>query len=156
MDTDIIYQSLINKLLKAFGQHLKMVILFGSRAKGEARADSDHDIFLVVENLPDAPLERLKKIRTAILDVPMRINTIAKTSREMDANLTPLLLDICVDGKCLYGSEIFEPCRKKIINALNRSGLKRKHIGREWYWQFDKIPKREWELTWEGFNELPG
>jgi|TARA_B100000959_G_C14836241_1_gene564021 hypothetical protein len=87
-------------------------------------------------------------------DVPMRINTIVKTQKEMDINLTPLLLDICVDGICLYGKEVFELYKKNAMEALAQSGLKRRHVGQEWYWLFEKIPKKEWELTWEGFSEI--
>ena len=155
MDRYDIYKPLINQLKKAFGNLLKTVVLFGSRARGKAKQDRDHDIFLVIENLPIDPLRRQKEVRTAIWDIPIRINTIAKTPEEVDSNLTPLLLEICVDGICLYGEDYFEPYRKKAMKALKHAGLKRKRVGREWYWQFERIPEREWELTWEGFREIP-
>ena len=41
-----------------------------------------------------------------------------------------------------------------INKSLKHSGLKRKKVAREWYWQFDKIPDKEWELTWEGYHEF--
>lgn len=149
------YSLLLECLKKAFGKRLKTVVLFGSRARGKVKADRDHDIFLVIENLSDKPLERQKEVRTAIWDVPItRINTIAKTPKEVDINLTPLLLEICVDGVCLFGESYFEPYRKKALNALSQSGLKRKRVGGEWYWQFERIPDKEWELSWEGFREL--
>jgi predicted nucleotidyltransferase len=148
------YEALVNQLGKAFGDRLKTVVLFGSRARGKSKKDRDHDIFLVIENLPKDPLRRQKEVRAAIRDIPLRINTIAKTPKEVDSNLTPLLLEICVDGVCLYGKDYFEPYRKKALRALKQAGLKRKRVGREWYWQFEKIPKREWELTWEGFREI--
>ncbi len=150
-----IYNQLIEKLLESFGSRLKTVVLFGSRARKKLRKDSDHDIFLIIKNLPNKPLERQRQIRTAIWDVTLRINTIAKTPEEFEKNLTPLTLEVCVDGICLYGKGYFEPYRKKALDALKRSSLTLKRTGREWYWQFDKIPKKEWELTWEGFHELP-
>jgi len=149
-----IYNPLIERLLDVFGSRLKTVVLFGSRARKQAKEDSDHDIVLVIKNLSNKPLERQKQIRTAIWDVPLRINTIAKTPEEIEKNLTPMILEVCVDGICLYGKGYFEPYRKKALDALKRSGLIRKRIGREWYWHFDRIPKKEWELTWEGFHEL--
>jgi len=155
MDRNSIYNSLVNNLLNAFENRLKTVVLFGSQARGGARPESDYDVFLVIENLPDKPLERLRKIRKAIWDIPLRVNTIAKTPEELNANLTPLILKVCVDGDCLYGMDYFEPYREKAIKAINQSGLKRKRVCREWYWEFDKIPQKEWELTWEGFHELP-
>lgn len=148
------YDSLIQSLILAFGNRLKTVVLFGSRARQQSKKTSDHDFFLVIDNLSAKPIERQKQIRTAILNVPLRINTIAKTPEEVDRNLTPLLLDVCVDGICLYGRDYFDPYRKKALDAVKQAGLKRKWIGQEWYWHFSKIPNTEWELTWGGFHEL--
>jgi predicted nucleotidyltransferase len=150
-----IYAPLIDSLKKAFGNSFKTVVLFGSKARKQAKEASDHDIFLIIKNLSSRPLERQKQIRTAILDIPLRVNTIAKTPEEFEKNLTPLILEICVDGICLYGEDYFEPYRKKALDALKCSRLKRKRVGQEWYWHFDRIPEKEWELTWEGFRELP-
>jgi predicted nucleotidyltransferase len=148
------YKPVTRRLIEVFGDRLKTAVLFGSRARNEAGENSDHDIFVVIEGLPDDPLERLKQVRMAVLDVPLRINIIAKTPEQVAANLTPLLLDICVDGVCLYGGGYFEQFRGKALNALKKSGLTRKRMGRDWYWHFEKIPKKEWELTWEEFREL--
>jgi predicted nucleotidyltransferase len=149
-----IYKPLIRKLGEAFGDGLRTVVLFGSRARGETEAQRDHDIFLVIERLSPSPLARQKEIRGAIWDIPIRINTISKTPEEVDRNLTPLLLEICVDGVCLFGEDYFEPYREKAMQVLKQSGLKRKRAGKEWYWRFEKVPKKEWELSWEGFREL--
>jgi predicted nucleotidyltransferase len=155
MDKTKIYQKLVSQLKKAFGSRLRAVVLFGSRARGEVSPEKDHDVFLVIDGLDGNPLRRQNEVRLAIWDIPFRINTIAKTPEEVDRNLTPLLLEICVDGICLYGEDYFEPYRKRARNALAHSGLKRRRVGREWYWQFEKMPEKEWELSWEGFRELP-
>ena len=144
MDRSETYKPLINHLIYAFGHRLRTVVLFGSRARGKAMEHKDHDIFLVIENLPVDLLKRQKEVRTAIWEIPMRVNTIAKMPEEVDSNLTPLLLEICVDGICIYGNDYFEPYRKRAIKALNQAGLKRIRVGREWYWQFAKITDREW------------
>jgi len=154
MKNNSVYKTLVNKLLSVFGKRLKTVVLFGSRARKEAIEASDHDIFLVIDNLSDKPLERQRHIREALWDIPLRINTIAKTPEEFKKNLTPLVLEVCVDGICLYGQDYFNPYRKKALKALKQSGLKRRRIGQEWYWYFEKIPATEWELSWEGFHEL--
>ena len=82
------------------------------------------------------------------------VNIIAITPDQVAANLTPLLLDIRVDGVCLYGAEYFEKFRRKALNASKKSRLTRKYMGRDWHWHFEKIPKKEGELTWEEFREL--
>lgn len=148
------YQLLVDKLSGVFGHRLKTVVLFGSRARKEADEASDHDIFLVIGGLSASPMDRLKEVRSAIREIPLRIHTIAKTPEEVASNLTPLLFDVCVDGICLYGKEYFDPYRKKAMKALKQSGLMREKNGEEFYWQFDRMPMREWELTWDGFHEL--
>ena len=132
-----------------------MAVLFGSRARGADRPTSDHDIFLVIDNLDSRPLKRQKNIRRTIWDFPLRVNTIAKTPLEVSSNLTPFLLEVFVDGICLYGNEYFDDLRAKAIKAIQEAGLRRKTVGKEWHWEFDTIPQKEWELTWEGFRELP-
>jgi predicted nucleotidyltransferase len=149
-----VYEELISSLTKTFGDNLKTVVLFGSRARNMASEGSDHDIFVVIEGLPDDPLHRLKQIRRAVVENPLRINFITKTPEEVAANLSPLLLDVCVDGVCLFGVEYFEVFRQKALKVLKQSGLKRKRAGQIWYWGFEKIPQKEWELTWEEFREL--
>ena len=57
------YNHLIQQLVNDFGQRLKTVVLFGSRARGEAEDTSDHDLFLVIDGLPEEPVKRLKAVR---------------------------------------------------------------------------------------------
>ncbi|HEY3356243.1 MAG TPA: nucleotidyltransferase domain-containing protein [Polyangia bacterium] len=45
-------------LADAFGERLVAVRLFGSRARGEARPDSDIDVAVVIRGLSDAELDR--------------------------------------------------------------------------------------------------
>lgn len=149
-----LYSPLIERLTSRFGRRLKTVVLFGSRARGKTDATRDHDIFMVIEDLPAGLIQRQNEIRAAIWDIPIRVNTISKTPEEVDMNLTPLLLEICVDGICLYGRNYFEPYRRKANKLLKDAGLKRKRVGKEWYWQFEKMPQSEWDLSWEGFSEL--
>jgi predicted nucleotidyltransferase len=148
------YIQLISRLKESYGSRLKSVVLFGSYARGEARPESDHDILLIIEEMEKNPLKRMKGIRSLILDMPVRFNFIAKTPGELAENLTPLLLDICVDGKVIHDDGYFETYRKKGKEALRQAKLKRKRVGRELYWQFERIPQREWELTWDGYREF--
>ncbi|NOQ95860.1 MAG: hypothetical protein GQ555_04500, partial [Desulfobacterales bacterium] len=59
------YDDLITLLRAAFGDRLKTIVLFGSRARKQANKNSDHDIFIVIEDLTERPLERQKQIRSA-------------------------------------------------------------------------------------------
>ena len=56
-------------LSEAYGERLERVVLYGSRARGEARLDSDYDIAVFLHDMPDraAELDRLADIATDIL-----------------------------------------------------------------------------------------
>src|SRR6516165_498753 len=53
-----------------YGNRLERVVLFGSRARGDARPDSDYDVAVFLKSLPDrwAELDRLAKLRVDFLD----------------------------------------------------------------------------------------
>ena len=150
------YSEVIKSLQGNFGPRLKTVVLFGSRARGGHGISSDHDIFIIVEGLPEDPIERLKEVRPAVYNAPFKINTIAKTPEEVEMNLSPLLLEICVDGIILFGRGYFEPYRKNAVKGLKKSGLIKYRVGKEWYWRFKDLKPKNWELTWKGFYELSG
>ncbi len=49
-------QALVEHLRRQLGERL--VVLFGSRARGEATEESDWDLLIIVEGLPRSPLAR--------------------------------------------------------------------------------------------------
>jgi predicted nucleotidyltransferase len=150
------YQPILEALKQTFGNRLKTVVLFGSQARLESQPESDHDFLVVIEDLLPDPVMRQRQVRLALLPVlyllPGPIGLIARTPEEIDAGLTPLLLDICVDGICLYGADYFEPYREMALAALRQSGLKRQRMGNSLMWVFPQIPTRNWELDWQGFR----
>lgn len=153
------YDPLLTALSNRFGSHLKAVVLFGSRARGDPSPDSDHDIFVVVEDLPADPLSRTGLVRGSLryclADLPGAMNLHAKTPAEFQADLTPLYLDVCADGICLFGADYFEPLRNRGLAALSASGMKRKRVGGNLFWMLSGNGPRNWELTWDGYRERP-
>jgi len=151
------YRPIVQMLKDAFAERLKTAVLFGSQARGEAQPNSDHDIFIVIEDLPRDPLARSRIVRTPLLPIldclPGPIGFVAKTPDEVEANLTPLLLDVCVEGVCLYGASYFEPYRQKALAALRQSGLRRHRVGKSLMWRLPQAPTGEWELSWQGSEE---
>jgi uncharacterized protein len=151
------YTILIQALQEAFGERLKTVVLFGSQARGEARPGSDHDVFVVIHGLPREPVSRQQELRGALrdclADLPGAVSLVGRTPPEFEADLTPLYLDVCVDGVCLYGAEYFEPFRGCALAGLEASGMKRKRIGNTLHWMFPDGRARDWEWTWEGYRE---
>src|SRR5271157_2084402 len=53
-----------------YGDRVARVVLFGSRARGDAGPDSDYDVAVFLKDMPDriAELNRLADLSTAILD----------------------------------------------------------------------------------------
>ena len=53
-----------------YGDRLERVVLFGSRARGDANPDSDYDVALFLTNMPDrwAEFERLVPLRMELFD----------------------------------------------------------------------------------------
>lgn len=53
-----------------YGNRIDRVVLFGSRARGDARPDSDYDVAVFLKELPDRWLEldRLADLRVRFLD----------------------------------------------------------------------------------------
>ncbi len=87
-------------LAETYGDRLERAVLFGSRARGDARADSDYDIAVFLRDMPDraAELNRLADISTSLLyDLGECIHAMpfsAGAYRER----TPLMHEIRVDG----------------------------------------------------------
>ncbi len=140
------YTVLVDTLARHFGDQLKMVVLFGSRSRGQARQDSDHDIFVVIEGLPQDPLARQRAVMAPLLPellrLPERLSVIAKTPQELTKNLTPLLADICTDGIGLYGQAGFEALQATMLQKLREAGLRHRRLAGAWMWMFPSLPKR--------------
>jgi len=151
------YDVLVNTLSAHFSARLKLIVLFGSRSRADAHADSDHDIFVVIEDLPNDPLARQRSVMAPLLPVLLRLSErlslIAKTPQELQGELTPLLVDICTDGICLFGESFFMGFRSKVMQALQSAGLQRRRLAGTWMWMFPALPTKDWSLTWEGYRE---
>jgi uncharacterized protein len=74
MDERLIHDPILTRFRAAldeiYGARLERVVLFGSRARGEARPDSDYDVAVFLKSLPDrwAELDRLADLRVRFID----------------------------------------------------------------------------------------
>ena len=57
-------------LEEVYGERLERVVLYGSRARGDARPDSDYDVAVFLRDMPDrvAELYRLADLSAAFLE----------------------------------------------------------------------------------------
>jgi uncharacterized protein len=58
------------ELAEICGDRLERVVLFGSRARGDARADSDYDVAVFLKSMPDRwrELDRLSDVSLDFVD----------------------------------------------------------------------------------------
>jgi uncharacterized protein len=141
----------LSALREALGDDLLAVVLYGSRAKGEAHDQSDWDLLLIAENLPEKPLARHFFLKRA-LPAACRgtISLLAKFPAEFEARVPPLYLDIALDGEILYDSRGYAATRlEKLKNLIAMSGLHRLRSKDGEMWKFTIPPSNPWCLSWE-------
>lgn len=68
--SDPVLENFRSALNRIYGNRLERVVLYGSRARGDAGPHSDYDIAVFLKTLPDrwAELDRLAKLRVDFLD----------------------------------------------------------------------------------------
>lgn len=149
-------ERLVGTYKEFLGSNLIAIILFGSRARMEAKSSSDYDLFIIAEELPSRPLQRLLFIRSPLkAQFNEKISIIAKTREEVLNNFPPLFLDLGLDGIALYDKgDFFKNLQVKIREIVHQAGLKREKMGGEFYWKLEKPPQKGWEITWRGYREL--
>lgn len=81
------------------GYQPEKIILFGSRARGDHRPDSDYDLIIV--KITD---ERFVKRSQAIPDLPMRTDCFVYTPEEFESmkNSNPFMIDALKNSRVLY------------------------------------------------------
>jgi hypothetical protein len=151
------YQPILDALTARLGSGLKTIVLFGSQARGDATPESDHDILVVANELPASVVDRQRLLRACLIPVaahlPGPIAFVARTPEELRADLSPLLVDVCADGRCLLGAEYFEPLRARALAAIAQSGLLRRRVGGTLMWVFPEPRLHDWRLDWDGFHD---
>lgn len=138
------------------GDNLISIIFFGSRARGKGKKNSDYDLFIIAENLPEDYLERLGFLRKPLFDynIEERVAIIAKTKKEIENSFPPLFLDLAVDGKIFYDRGFFKKKQAKIRQIIKEAGLKRFKRKNEFYWEWKRPPKSGWAIDWKGYHAL--
>ncbi|MFZ3170223.1 MAG: nucleotidyltransferase domain-containing protein [Candidatus Methanoperedens sp.] len=128
-DEDRTLQGFVDICKMFFGNNLKAIVLFGSRASGEAKKYSDYDFLVVAENLPSDWRKRdnvvLELDRHGISDI------LLYTENEIEDAIhavNPLIINIFDrPNKILYGKTFIVKLYHLFLKDMARNILK---IGR--------------------------
>lgn len=144
-------QPVVTALQQALGEKLVALVLFGSRARGDARPDSDWDLLLIAEGLPVRAFARHLYLKKCLPpDWRGQISLLAKTTAEFETAVPALFLDIAVDGITLYDKGGYAQNRLRYLKRLiETKGLYRQQQGRELTWHWRNFPGLDWRLAWE-------
>lgn len=88
-------------LTERYGDRIERVVLFGSRARGDARPDSDYDVALFLEDLSDhwQEVRHIVDIQLAIRDATgADIHTLPFPAGRWRDPASPLMYEIRKDG----------------------------------------------------------
>ena len=83
-----------------YGERIERIVLFGSRARGEARDDADYDVAVFLTSLPDpwAERRRLADLRVDFIDATGAFFDAAPYAADAYRERTPLMHEIRRDG----------------------------------------------------------
>lgn len=137
-------------LRSELGDRLVAVVLFGSRARGDALPESDWDLLVIAKGLPQHPFDRhvlLKRLLPA--DLRGEISILAKTPEEFESSLPALYLDVALDGRILYDPRGYAADRMGTLRRMiDEAGLYRERTAAGDVWQWRNPPLGPWSLDW--------
>ena len=83
-----------------YGAQIERVVLYGSRARGDAHADSDYDVAVFLKELPDRwpELHRLADLRVKLIDETGAFFDMLPYPAAAYADRSPLMREIRLDG----------------------------------------------------------
>ncbi len=101
MELDEALKQLKRELEALYGERLKGLYLFGSRARGDAEPDSDVDVAVVLDDFEfasDALQEMAPILDRLSLDCDLVFAAVPVRAREWRTRRTPLLLNLRREG----------------------------------------------------------
>lgn len=146
VETDQLAGRVVEALANGLPDRLIAVVLFGSRARGEASGTSDWDLLVIAEGLPPKAFDRSLYLKE-FLPSQCRgsISILAKTPEQFHGAVSSLFLDIALDGQILYdprgfASELLHGLRRRI----QQLGLRRERTPEGFDWRWDSPPAGPW------------
>ena len=158
------YDELVRAVLAAcrehYGERLISLAVFGSVGRGTPKPDSDVDLLIVAEPLPDgrrARVEEFDRVEGALKPRLTRmgerglapsLSPVFKTPAELRLG-SPLLLDMTEDARLLHDRDgVLQAALDRLRARLKELGSRRIWLGSAWYWDLkpDYKPGEIFEL----------
>jgi len=100
LNNDQVLSRLRSALADVYGERIERILLFGSRARGDARAGSDYDVAVFLRDMPNRMVEmnRLADISTDLLYELGSVVHAIPYRAEAYQERTPLMHEIRLDG----------------------------------------------------------
>jgi len=149
--TALLLAEVVLALQQALGDDLIALVLYGSRARGDSRPDSDWDLLLIANNLSGGTFSRHLHVKSLLpAGWRGRIAVLAKTPAEFASHLPALFLDIALDGIILHDTDNYMAQRLAALRELLvRRGLHRQRRNGDFIWQWREFPGYDWQIAWE-------
>jgi predicted nucleotidyltransferase len=144
-----------------YGDRLVSLVVFGSVGRGVPGPESDLDVLLVVEDLPQGRPARVEDFRRHVENsLPGRtaqpgltglkpeVSPVFKTPAEAEQG-SPLFLDMVEDGRILFDRGGFmEGVLARLKERMRQLGSRRVWLGNAWFWDLkpDYRPGEVFEL----------
>ena len=149
-DQEDVLSQIVAALREGLGERLVAMVLYGSRARGQAREASDWDLFIIATDLPKQLWERHILLK-GFLPPAYRggVSLLAKTPREFEEKISSLYLDIAQDGQILFDPQGYAHRRLAVLQRLiAETGLYRKKSPGGEVWRWRQKPTQPWALQW--------
>jgi len=140
-------ERLLTEIKSFYGERLVSVIVYGSVARETQTFDSDLDLLIIAEGLPQGRMKRIRefdpiedKLEPFLKSLRQNegintyISTVIKSPEEAEKG-SPLFLDMVEDAKILFDKGgFFAGVLERLRKRLRELGAKRIWKGNVWYW----------------------
>lgn len=143
-------EQLVAALKSGLGEHLVAVVLFGSRARGDASPESDWDVLVIAEGLPERRLDRQILLHGLLpLELPGSVSVVGRTPDEFESHLPSFYLDVALDGRVLYDPRRYASRHlARLRRVIASAGLYRERTEAGDVWRWRNAPEGSWSVEW--------